>query len=410
MKKLFFFGTSLIIAALIFCPFQPNFKLHARSEKIERKIVVFQSKLDKLKREEIIKEVGGVKIKNLDLIEGMAVYLPSKWAEKVLKTKEGILRIDDDIEVFTLSKKTLNSKPQPIEILPWGIDKIEAERVWGGKEDAIQICEGCITGKTIKVAILDTGIDFYHPDLKANIKGGINTISLKRSYYDDNGHGTHVAGIVAAIENEIGVIGAAPEVELYAVKVLNSAGRGFLSDVIEGLNWVIEQKNKQGGEWVINMSFGTSQYNTSFEEAINKVYEAGITQVAAAGNSGPGENSVLYPAKFDKVIAVSAIDENNYIASFSSRGPEIDLAAPGVNIYSTYKGASYKTLSGTSMAAPHVTGTIALLLSKPEKCDLNQDGKCSVEEVENKLKSTALNLGDSNLYGAGLVNAEEALK
>ncbi|SFR18261.1 Subtilase family protein [Desulfoscipio geothermicus DSM 3669] len=164
---------------------------------------------------------------------------------------------------------------------------------------------------------MDTGIDLSHPDLLANIKGGYNAIKPNKSPADDNGHGTHVAGIIAAVNDNIGVVGVAPQAELYAVKVLSANGSGYLSDIIEGLEWCITN-NMQ----VINMSLGTSSEVQSFHDAVIKVYNAGIVMVAAAGNSGPGDNTVEYPAKYEEVIAVSATSDNDAIASFSSRGPD----------------------------------------------------------------------------------------
>jgi len=139
------------------------------------------------------------------------------------------------------------------------------------------------------------------------------------------------------------------------------------------------------------------------------VNAAGIVQVAAAGNSG---GAVIYPAAYPEVIAVSATDSTDAIASWSSRGPEVDLAAPGVSIYSTYKGQTYKTLSGTSMASPHVAGATALVLTQTAKCDLNGDGRCSPAEVQQRLEASAEDLGTAgrdNLYGSGLVDAEKAI-
>lgn len=364
-------------------------------EPMARKIVIFESGvLNEPAREALVKKFGGVKIKDLTLIGGKAVLLSPK-AEAALSKQAGILRIDDDVEIFTQLKpiKVEGVKPQPLEILPWGVDKIDAEKVWG-----------ITTGDAIKVAIIDTGIDLAHPDLKTNIKGGYNSINPRKSADDDNGHGTHVAGIVAAIDNEIGVVGVGPQIDLYAVKVLNAVGSGYLSDVIEGLDWAIAN-----GMQVVNMSLGTLSNVQSFREAIQRVNAAGIVQVAAAGNSG---GAVIYPAAYPEVIAVSATDQNNVIVSWSSRGLEVDLTAPGVSIYSTYKGQIYKTLSGTSMAAPHVTGVAALVLNQTLKCDIDLNGSCSPAEVQQRLEATARDLGEigkDNLYGSGLVDAYTAV-
>ena len=387
-------------------PFTPS-----KAEVMARKIIVFKSGiLNEPDREALVKKHGGVITKNLDLIEGKAVLLPPK-VEAALAREAGVLRIDDDVEVFALAKPI--KVTQPAEVLPWGVDRIDAEKVWGGSEDATAVIPGNPSGQGVKVAIVDTGIDVKHSDLKDNLKGGVSTVAYTRKYNDDNGHGTHVAGIAAAVDNEIGVIGVGPEIYLYAVKVLDRRGSGWLSDVIEGLDWVITQKNTQGGDWVVNMSLGTTSYNKSFEEAVKKVNAAGITQVAAAGNNGPDDNTVTYPAKFAEVIAVTATNDTDTIASWSSRGSEVDLAAPGVSIYSTYKGSTYKTLDGTSMASPHVAGTAALVLTQTTKCDSDLNGICSPAEVQQRLEATAEDLGAvgrDDLYGSGLVDAEKAVQ
>jgi len=368
----------------------------ANPEPLERKIVVFKSGvLDEPAREALLAKFGAVKTKDLTLINGKAVLLPPK-AEAALARQTGVLRIDDDVIVEALVKKARTPKPQPLEVLPWGIDKIDAELVWPSGN----------TADPVKMAIIDTGIDVKHPDLTANLKGGVSTVGYTTSYNDDNGHGTHVAGIVGAVDNEIGVIGAGPAIDLYAVKVLDRRGSGYLSDVIEGLDWAIAH-----GMQVVNMSLGTSADVLSFREAVQRVNSAGIVQVAAAGNSG---GSVIYPAAYPEVIAVSATDNTDTIASWSSRGPEVDLAAPGVSIYSTYKGQTYKTLSGTSMAAPHVAGAAALVLNSAIGAyDLNGNGVWDPIEVQNKLQDKAVDLGShgfDNLYGWGLVNAFNAVQ
>ena len=368
----------------------------AAPEPMQRKIVVFETWfVNDVAQDELINRVGGVKTKNLDLIGAKAVYLPPR-AEAVLARQPGVLRIDDDMVVEALIRGGTAAKPtptQPSEISPWGVNRIDADLVWG-----------ITTGDPIRVAIVDTGIDVKHPDLIDNLKSGVSTVQYTTSYNDDNGHGTHVAGIAAAVDNTIGVIGVGPQIDLYAVKVLDRRGSGYLSDVIEGLGWAI-----QNGMQVVNMSLGTASDVQSFHDAVAEVYAAGITQVAAAGNTG---EAVIYPAAYPEVIAVSATDNTDTIAPWSSRGPQIDLAAPGVSIYSTYKGSTYKTLSGTSMAAPHVTGAAALVLTQTAKCDTDLSGSCSPAEVQQRLEVTAENLGTAgrdDLYGSGLVDAEKAV-
>jgi subtilisin family serine protease len=254
--------------------------------------------------------------------------------------------------------------------------------------------------------VLDTGIDLSHPDLATNIKGGYNALNPLKQPGDGNGHGTHVAGIIGALDNEIGVIGAAPAADLYAVKVLGNGGSGKLSDVIEGLEWAVAH-----GMQVVNMSFGATTGNESFHNAIVAAYNAGIVLIAAAGNEG---GPVSYPAAYPEVIAVAAIDSNDAVPSWSNSGPEIDLAAPGVNILSTYKGSTYSTLSGTSMAAPHVAGAAALVMTLPVPAvyDLDGDGAWDPAEVQRRLQDTAQDAGPSGFdpyYGWGIVNALSAL-
>ncbi|MEK7664024.1 MAG: S8 family peptidase [Patescibacteria group bacterium] len=389
-----------------------------------RKIVVFKEGLSDAEKEKVINITGSVKLKNLDLIKSKLVDVPSQTALENLIGHPKVVRIDEDVIVGALAidlesaftekgfrllnlgvnnegallKKLskLQGSVQASQSLPWGIDRIDAELVWPSGN----------TANPVKVAIIDTGISMGHPDLKDNIKGGINTINPTRSFNDDNGHGSHVAGIVAALNNSVGVVGAGPSADLYGVKVLNRNGSGFLSDIIEGIEWSVNNNIQ-----VINMSLGTSSNVQSLHDAVIAAKNAGVVVVAAAGNSG---GSVLYPAAYPEVIAVSATDSNNNIANWSSRGPEVDIAAPGVSIYSTYKGTSYATLSGTSMASPHVAGTASLVLNTPVlNYDANSNGKWDPDEVQKKLQDTAIDKGVAgfdNLYGWGLVNAYKAVQ
>lgn len=382
---------TLLVWTLIFSMFGIGTLFSTANEQTSRKIVVFKpGVIDENIKDTLINRSHGVKIKHLSSVNAMATYLTAN-AEKELRNSPDVLRIDEDIQVKTLVKLPSFISSQK---LPWGVDKIDAEKVWS-----------TTTADPIKVGIIDTGIDLLHPDLISNIKGGYNTISPRKSATDGNGHGTHVAGIIAALNNNIGVVGVGPKVDLYAIKALDNSGSGYISDIIEGIDWAISKKIQ-----VINMSFGSNTNVQSLHDAIIRANQAGIVQIAAAGNNYGGP--VNYPAAYPEVIAVSATDSNNNIASFSCAGPEVCLAAPGLNIYSTYKSMSYKTLSGTSMASPHVVGVAALVLSTPVKNDIDGNGKWSPSEIRQRLESTSTDLGDpgkDKVFGTGLVNAYKAV-
>ncbi|WP_415407325.1 S8 family peptidase [Sulfurovum sp. CS9] len=352
-----------------------------------RKIIVFQKSFsNKTAQMNLMKKNGAVPIKPLRIINGMAVYLPAQ-AQNALEKRLGdeIVRIDEDILLHGTAKPS--GGDQPPQDLPWGIDRIEADIAWGDSN-----------GTMVNVAILDTGADLDHLDLTANIKGNYNAISPRKSAEDDHGHGTHVTGIVAAVNNDIGVIGVGPQVNLYAVKVLDRKNEGTLTDILDGLQWCIDNHMQ-----VINMSFGSLYSNQSFNDAIIAVHNAGIVQVAAAGNEGSSGGAIIYPAKYPETIAVSSVDSSDQLAATSSWGTEIDLSAPGVQIYSTYHDGFYTFKSGTSMAAPHVTGTAALVLAV--------HGTLTPDEVKARLKSTAEDLGLlAEEQGAGLIRADIAIQ
>ncbi|MDP1809087.1 MAG: S8 family peptidase [Actinomycetota bacterium] len=359
-----------------------------------RAIVIYQAGIGPSKRAELVGSVGGIRQKDLSLIKGEAVVLPDKAAATELAKRPGVLRVDEDIILTATARKS--SVSQPPQVLPWGVDRIDADLVWSPPASA--------NGAGVNVAVIDTGIQLNHPDLSANIKGGFNAINSHKSANDDNGHGTHVAGTIAGAANTIGVVGVGPSINLYAVKVLGAGGSGWLSDVIEGLQWAANTHNDTdplNDIQVANMSFGSSGANDSEHDAIIAANNAGVTLVAAAGNSSGG--AVGYPAAYDEVIAVSATTAGDTLASFSSVGPEVDLAAPGSNIFSTYKRSGYAYLSGTSMASPHVTGSAALVIGAK--------GPLTPARVKALLQLTADPLPGltANQQGAGLVDAEEAV-
>lgn len=225
--------------------------------------------------------------------------------------------------------------------VPWGVKEIGAERFWNTTK-----------GKGIKVAVIDTGISRKHPDLRGQIKERVSFVSDAAM----DGHGTHVAGTIAAVANNSGIVGVAPDVELYDVRAFGSDGTANISDIVQGINWAIEHNMD-----IINMSFGTSEDNFAMRNAINRAANAGITLVASAGNNG---GALEYPAAYKGVISVGAADKNGNLAEFSSRGRGLDTVAPGVKIKSTWLKNSYKELDGTSMAAAHVSGLYALQLAQ----------------------------------------------
>lgn len=366
--------------------------LHAQGNP-NRVIVTFKEGVVNENARQALETVGGVVVRELPSINSMSVILPDNASEKALKGLFGVERVEEDAIVYATKSsggKPGGSTPPPPQVLDWGVDRIDAELSLN-------------TGVGVKVAVIDTGIDADHPDLFDNLKGGVNFVSKGRrgadptKWDDDNGHGTHVAGTIAGVNNTIGVVGVAQNAELYAIKSLDGRGSGYLSDIISGLEWAVANDMD-----VVNMSLGTKSDIQAFHDAVDVAYNAGVVLVAAAGNSGDGDpntNNVEYPAKYSSVIAVGATDINDNSPYWSSEGEEVEVSAPGVNIYSTYKGGVYATMSGTSMASPHVAGVVALLL---------QNNPLTPTEVRTVLQTTADDLGapgHDNVYGYGLVDA-----
>ncbi|MCL6450326.1 MAG: S8 family peptidase [Acetobacteraceae bacterium] len=276
------------------------------------------------------------------------------------------------------------------ETTPWGITDVGAPTVWSGGNK----------GDNVKICIIDTGVDIDHPDLA--YLGGYDYYNNDSNPDDDHGHGTHCAGIAAALDNDIGVIGVAPLAHLYACKVLSASGSGSWSTVAKGIDWA-----RNNGMHVISMSLGGTLGSITLKNACDNAWNAGIVLSVAAGNngnsSGTGDN-VTYPARYDSCIAVAAYDSNHVRAYWSSTGPAVELAAPGVSIYSTYKGGTYTTMSGTSMACPHVTG-VAALVKYAHWSYTNQ-------QIRNAMDYTAIDLGAAGRdtwYGYGRVWAPGAV-
>lgn len=312
------------------------------------------------------------------------------------------LKNDPDVAYVETDKVITVVEPVPVasstdqELLDsWGVKRIGAD---------MAAMKG-IKGAGSKVAILDTGIDFNHPDLKDNYKGGYNFVYDNNDPYDDSryGHGTHLAGIIAARDNGTGVVGVAPEASVYALKVLNGGLMGTTTHILSAMEWAITNKMN-----VLSMSFGAQMDSQAFSDVCDAAFKAGIVIVAAAGNFN--QPIVDNPAGFDSVIAVSATAQDDSKALFSNYGPKVELSAPGVAVNSTVPGGGYGLMSGTSQATPHVTGVAALIFSSGIK-DENGDGNLA-DEVRQRLVATATDLGDPGrdaYFGYGLVNAVKAV-
>ncbi len=274
----------------------------------------------------------------------------------------------------------------------WNLPAVHAPEAW----DVTQ-------GAGVRVAVVDTGVDCGHPDLSGQCAAQVNYVG---GFQDDNGHGTHVAGIIAALTNNgVGVAGVASGVKLVALKVLDQNGEGTTATAAAA---IVDAVRLYGAK-VINLSFGGPRDpggpDAVLQAAIDEAYARGAVVVAAAGNCNPSCTTIIDPAAMDHVLAVAAVNNNRERASFSNYGSYIDLAAPGENILSTSPRCGYRFMSGTSMAAPHVSAVAALVLSL--RPDLGPDAVATI------LFQTADDLGAPGrdpCYGYGLVNAYRAVR
>ena len=303
----------------------------------------------------------------------------------ILSYENTIQTIQDNIETeITLSSETTD----------YGIEKVKAPLAWSTN----------FTGKNVKVAILDTGIDTAHNDLA--VAGGASFVAEPNgviNYKDYHGHGTHVAGIIAAKHNGLGVKGVAPDANIYAVKVINSTGSGSVSTILQGIEWAIDNDMD-----IINMSLGFQEDVPVVNDTLKIAESLGIISVAAAGNDGTSNTSldnVDYPARYPSVIAVGAVDAMDNRSSFSSTGPSVEIAAPGSYIYSTHLSSNYQYKSGTSMASPYAAGVLALL----------KEANPSLSNIELRklMNTTAIDLGASgkdSVFGNGLIQYTSTLR
>lgn len=356
----------------------------------QRVIIGFKEKPSPSERA-LVRGAKAVIRRTYRLIPAVAASLPEEEIDLLRKNSEIVYIEEDAVYVAATDPGTAEESDNS-----WGIRHIFAD---------VAHADGN-RGTGVRVAVLDTGIDYTHEELNGSYSGGYDFVFNDDDPFDDSfdSHGTHVAGIIAAADDGVGTVGVAPEVDLFALKVLDGAGFGMAEWIIAGIDWAV-----QNGIDVVNLSI-EGPHRQALQDACDKAYNAGVLLVAAGGNSVAEGGPVTYPAAYDSVIAVTATDSTDVPGLFSPIGEQLELAAPGVSILSTIAGGSYGFLSGTSRAAPYVTGTAALyILANTE--DLSGDGLVDNEDVRLMLQLMATDLGEpgkDNIYGYGLVNAAGA--
>eukprot|EP00540_Astrosyne_radiata_P009687 CAMPEP_0116868786 /NCGR_PEP_ID=MMETSP0418-20121206/27394_1 /TAXON_ID=1158023 /ORGANISM="Astrosyne radiata, Strain 13vi08-1A" /LENGTH=756 /DNA_ID=CAMNT_0004504803 /DNA_START=184 /DNA_END=2453 /DNA_ORIENTATION=+ len=316
-------------------------------------------------------------------------------------TAEEIIDIDDDEELQQKHDyrrlQSCNLYNAQCNDLLWGVKEVQAEAVWATtKGDGVTVC------------VVDTGLDRDHPDIDGPGATGYTdtdvSVTINYPWYeDDNGHGTHCAGTVAAVDNEVGVVGVAPSSKLHIIRVFGGGSSGanyvWASNIVDAAELCAE-----AGAKVVSMSLGGSGRSTVEENAFANLYNSGVLTIAAAGNDG--NSAFSYPASYSTVVSVAAAAQANdgtlFRASFSQFNSAVDIAAPGVNILSTYKDGRYAYLQGTSMATPHVSGVAALLVSAFPDLSSNEIVTAMYETATKGLESV-------QEFGNGFIRAKDAL-
>ena len=275
------------------------------------------------------------------------------------------------------------------QIIGWEISRFDIQKQWTKSQ-----------GEDIRVAVIDTGCDLDHDDIKDNILQGKNFVEKNKDPYDKNGHGTHVAGTIAASNNNRGMVGVAPKAKIIPVKALGDNGSGNHKNIVEAIIWSADNKAD-----FITMSLGSP--NSSFEllNAIQYANNKGSIIFCAAGNAGT-DSEIMYPAKYEESVSIGAIDENLNRTNFTCSGEELDFLAPGHNILSCVPGNNYALMSGTSMSNPYAVGCACLLMSYHKRLGR----KLSKNDIVQMFKETAIPLkqdkykGIKRYEGYGIIN------
>ena len=311
----------------------------------------------------------------------------------------------DAVEVALATAETLDlvaveapSFAQALETTPLPAPSDpDVDKQWAMSAFPFSALWSCGRGAGITVAVVDSGVQANHPDMAGRVRPGAaivnGDVQSGAGGTDVNGHGTHVAGIIAAGENGVGIVGIAPQVTILPVRVLDAQGVGPNSDIAEGITWAVDH-----GAKVVNVSIGSDTKAASVTAAVGYAVTHGVAVVAAAGNGGPGGNP-RYPAALPETVAVGALGQNGDVASYSTTGSYVDVTAPGSDIYSTKIPSKWGFNTGTSMASPHVAALIALII--------DARGAISPANMQRRLTSTATDAGPPGFdpaYGWGCIN------
>lgn len=309
---------------------------------------------------------------------------PLKWFRK----KAGLLPyIREDIDGLTV---------QSTQHYGWELRKFDIPKLWSQSQ-----------GDGVVVAVIDTGVDFNHEDLKPNMIEGRNFVKPKEQPMDIAGHGTHVSSTIAGINNGLGMVGVAPKTKIMPVKALGDDGSGDIQDISKAIRWAADQ-----GVDFITMSLGSPGTAPALEKSIKYAAEKGVIIFCAAGNSGP-EVDIMYPAKYDECIAIGAIDSKLDRTSFSCSGESLDFLAPGQDILGCVPGNKYAIMSGTSMSNPFAVGCACLLLAYNRK--YNAYKLNDVNDYIDVFKRSAINLtnprykNQKKYEGYGIMNIKDLL-
>jgi len=302
----------------------------------------------------------------MPIIDGIRCSLPADL--DFLQPYAEHLSIEDDNQLLVegSSQKSLKIDKG----IPWGVQQIKAPQAWS-----------TTTGHRVKVGVIDTGVDYSHPDIAQSLSYGINLLNRALPPIDDNGHGTHIAGTIAAANYPQGMIGVAPRALIAPIKAFDHNGSAYVSDIILGIEWCIRNRIQ-----VINMSFGMKTRSKALLTAVTNATSSGSIIIASSGNDGR-RRTIDYPARYLQTISVGATSTQRRIAPFSNRGIYIDVYAPGDKVVSAWLNGKYNEMSGTSMATSHVSGAVALLLAyKPG---------LTPQEIRSLIKRSVQPLGNS---------------